>query len=67
MPYAGQRVATDTILIPTGEILPNKEGGVNDFWSEPKEIGTNFGDPALLGNCGFNCTGYGKSPFCMER
>jgi len=58
MPYAGQRTGTDTILIPTGEILPNKQGGVNDFWTQPKEIGANFSDPALLGNCGFNCTGY---------
>jgi aldose 1-epimerase len=60
MPYAGLRVGVDNILIPTGELLPNKRGGVNDFWSEPKQIGASFGDEAIVNNCGFNCTGYGK-------
>jgi aldose 1-epimerase len=58
LPYAGQRVGTDTILIPTGDILANEKGGLNDFWSAPKQIGANFTNPSLNGNCGFNCTGY---------
>ncbi|KAK8919903.1 hypothetical protein H634G_02842 [Metarhizium anisopliae BRIP 53293] len=58
MPYAGFRVGVDNILIPTGELLPNKKGGVNDFWSEPKQIGASFGDEGMVNNCGFNCTGY---------
>jgi len=62
MPYAGQRVDTDPILIPTGDILGNQPGSVNDFYSAPKQIGANFSNPDLLGNCGFNCTGYGTSP-----
>jgi aldose 1-epimerase len=58
MPYAGQRIATDNILIPTGDIQSNQQGSLNDFWSTPKQIGANFSNPDLLGNCGFNCTGY---------
>ncbi|KAK0100739.1 hypothetical protein ONS95_007189 [Cadophora gregata] len=60
MPYAGQRIATDSILIPTGDILGNEKDGLNDFWSKPKQIGANFTNPDLLGNCGGNCTGYGE-------
>lgn len=59
LPYSGQRVAVDNILIPTGEILNNRKGSVNDFWSAPKQIGHSFNDPEIHGNCGFNCTGYG--------
>jgi len=58
LPYSGQRVAVDNILIPTGEILANKKGSVNDFWSEPKQLGASFDDDEIHGNCGFNCTGY---------
>lgn len=67
MPYAGLRVGVDNILIPTGELLPNKNGSVNDFWSKPKQIGASFGDQEIDGNCGFNCTGYGEflSVFCF--
>lgn len=59
MPFSGQRVGVDNILIPTGEILANEKGSVNDFWSAPKQIGASFNDPELVGNCGYNCTGYG--------
>jgi aldose 1-epimerase len=59
MPFAGQRIATDSILIPTGEIAANAKGSVNDFWSKPRQLGAALGDPALVGNCGFNCSGYG--------
>ncbi|POR32333.1 Diphthamide biosynthesis protein 1 [Tolypocladium paradoxum] len=58
MPYGGQRIGVDNILIPTGEILSNARGSVNDFWSKPRKIGAALDDPALKGNCGFNCTGY---------
>ncbi|KAI3323693.1 aldose-1-epimerase [Xylariaceae sp. AK1471] len=58
MPYSGQRVGVDPILIPTGDILANKKGSVNDFWSAPKQIGASLNDPEAEGNCGFNCTGY---------
>ncbi|KAK4101082.1 galactose mutarotase-like protein [Parathielavia hyrcaniae] len=58
MPYSGQRVAVDNILIPTGEIAANARGSVNDFWSGPKQIGAGFGDAEIHGNCGHNCTGY---------
>lgn len=56
LPYSGQRIGTDGILIPNGTILPNQQGSVNDFWSAPKQIGANFSE--ALGNCGTNCTGY---------
>lgn len=58
MPYSGQRIATDPILIPTGPIANNAMYSVNDFWSSPKQIGANFTSPDLYGNCGSNCTGY---------
>ncbi|PVH70839.1 aldose 1-epimeras-like protein [Cadophora sp. DSE1049] len=58
LPYGGQRIDTDSILIPTGDILANEKDGLNDFWSKPKQIGANFTNPDLLGNCGGNCTGY---------
>ncbi|GAP83685.1 putative aldose 1-epimerase [Rosellinia necatrix] len=58
MPYSGQRVGVDNILIPTGDILANKKGSVNDFWSAPKQIGTSLTDPEALNNCGLGCTGY---------
>ncbi|KAI5458804.1 aldose-1-epimerase [Mariannaea sp. PMI_226] len=58
MPYGGQRVGVDNILIPTGDILANAKGSVNDFWSRPKQVGSSFNDPALKGNCGYGCTGY---------
>jgi aldose 1-epimerase len=58
LPYSGQRVGVDNILIPDGTILPNEKYSVNDFWSAPKQIGANLTAPESLGNCGFNCTGY---------
>ncbi|KAI4622395.1 uncharacterized protein J4E87_006337 [Alternaria ethzedia] len=58
IPYSGQRMDVDAILIPTGTILPNEQYSVNDFWSAPKQIGANQTAPELLGNCGTNCTGY---------
>ena len=60
LPYGGQRVDADTILIPTGDILANQPQSLNDFWTTPKQIGANFTNPDLKGNCGFNCTGYGQ-------
>lgn len=59
LPHSGQRVGVDNILIPTGDIVANKQGSVNDFWSAPKQIGADLGKPEAEGNCGFNCTGYG--------
>jgi aldose 1-epimerase len=58
LPYSGQRIGCDGILIPNGTILPNEQYGLNDFWSGPKQLGANFSNPDLLGNCGTNCTGY---------
>jgi aldose 1-epimerase len=58
MPYATRRIATDGILIPTGDILDNKKGGIFDFWSKSKQLGSSLTLPAALGACGTNCTGY---------
>ncbi|KAK0747687.1 galactose mutarotase-like domain-containing protein [Apiosordaria backusii] len=58
LPYSGQTVAVDSILIPTGDILPAPKGSVNDFWSSPKQIGEGFALPEIDGNCGGDCTGY---------
>ena len=66
MPYAGQPVAADNILIPTGDILANKKNGVFDFWSSPKQLGADMSSPDMLGACGFNCTGYDNC-FVLDR
>jgi aldose 1-epimerase len=58
LPYSGQRVGVDGILIPDGTILPNQEGSVNDFWSKPKQVGASWDDPELADNCGTGCKGY---------
>ena len=58
LPYSGQRVGTDAILIPNGTILANQPYSVNDFWTAPKQLGANLSAPDALGNCGTNCTGY---------
>lgn len=58
MPYAIRRIATDSILIPTGEIRDNTRGQAFDFWSKPKQIGRDLRKPVMRGACGFNCTGY---------
>lgn len=62
LPYSGQRVGVDSILIPDGTILPNQPQSVNDFWSAPKQLGANLTSPDLYGNCGEGCTGYGRPP-----
>lgn len=58
LPYSGLRIGVDSILIPTGEILPNAKGSVNDFWSEPKKIGRDLEVKEAVGNCGEGCTGW---------
>jgi aldose 1-epimerase len=58
LPYSGQRVAVDNILIPTGDILANAKGSVNDFWSKPKQLGASLNDPEAQDNCGLGCIGY---------
>lgn len=58
LPYSGQRIGVDAILIPNGTIIPNMQYSVNDFWSAPKQIGANLTSPDAVGNCGTNCTGY---------
>jgi len=58
MPFSGQRVEVDSILIPTGKIISNEPGSVNDFWSAPRDIGAGMKDAAIKGNCGAGCDGY---------
>ena len=58
LPYSGQRIDVDGILIPTGALLANQPESVNDFWTKPKTIGTSFQDPAIKDNCGTGCSGY---------
>jgi galactose mutarotase-like enzyme len=58
LPYSAQRVDVDGILIPTGNLLANQPGSVNDFWTKPKTIGASFQDPEIKNNCGTGCSGY---------
>lgn len=60
LPFSGQTVGVDSILIPTGEILSAPRGSVNDFWSAPKSIGDGFEQDGIEGNCGEGCVGYGE-------
>lgn len=70
LPYSGQRIGTDSILVPTGEILSIPQYDANDFWTAPKQIGANITAPGasgpLYGECGFNCTGY-DTAFLINR
>lgn len=58
LPFSGQRIDVDGILIPTGNILPNTPGSANDFWSKPKNFSEGFAQPDIKGNCGSGCDGY---------
>jgi galactose mutarotase-like enzyme len=58
LPFSGQRIDVDGILIPTGNIISNQIGTANDFWSKPKNIGDGFRQPGIKGNCGSGCDGY---------
>lgn len=57
LPYSGQRIAVDGILIPNGTILPNEKGSGWDFWSAPKKIGVETTSPDFVGGCGTGCVG----------
>ncbi|KAL7936024.1 diphthamide biosynthesis protein 1 [Trichoderma chlorosporum] len=58
LPYSGQRIDVDGFLIPTGDILANKQNTANDFWSQPKQLGKGFQQSGIVNNCGNNCTGF---------
>jgi len=58
LPYSGQIIDIDNIEIPTGVIGNIPKYSVQDWYSTPKQLGANISSPALLGACGYNCTGY---------
>jgi len=58
LPYSGQYIDADNILIPTGKINNIPQGSVMDFWSAPKRIGANFTAPGIFNQCGYGCIGY---------
>ena len=58
MPYSGQTIGIDNIEVPNGTILGSQQYSINDFWSAPKQLGSNITSPEIVGNCGFNCSGY---------
>jgi aldose 1-epimerase len=58
MPFSGQRLDVDGILVPTGFIAPNYRGSANDFYSRPKSLAQGFSEDGIDGNCGTNCKGY---------
>lgn len=58
LPFSGQRLEVDPILIPTGNIISNNIGTANDFWSKPKDISEGFKQADIKGNCGTGCDGY---------
>ncbi|KAF8449890.1 galactose mutarotase-like domain-containing protein [Kalaharituber pfeilii] len=56
MPGSKRRIQVGNDLVPTGTILDNRKGSVNDFYSRPKFIGKDI--YRSLGNCGLRCKGY---------
>ncbi|KAI5853576.1 aldose 1-epimerase [Tricharina praecox] len=58
LPFSGMRIGVDDNLIPTGELLPNKNGSVTDFWSQPKAIGKHLNDTERGPDCGAGCSFY---------
>ncbi|KAJ5734068.1 galactose mutarotase-like protein [Penicillium malachiteum] len=65
VPEGGQRLDIDNIEVPNGEVLSNPKYSVWDFWSSPKQIGSNITSPDLTGGCGYSCTGY-DTPFIIN-
>ncbi|KAH8146224.1 uncharacterized protein LAJ45_09666 [Morchella importuna] len=59
-PYSKRLLAPDPNMVPTGEITTIPQGDINDFWSAPKQLGTNLLTPGWVGNCGTGsgCEGY---------
>ncbi|KAI0031683.1 galactose mutarotase-like protein [Vararia minispora EC-137] len=54
LPTAGHYIASDSILVPTGEIIP-VDGTALDF-RKPNQIGARW--DGVVGLCGAGCTGY---------
>ena len=57
MPYAKRWIATDGILVPTGEIRVTR-GSPLDFWSAPEGRQMGSGIESAEGFCGTGCRGF---------
>lgn len=59
-PFSQRHLEPDANMVPTGKIPKIPKGDINDFWSKPKQLGTNMNDPKWVGNCGTGsgCQGY---------
>ncbi|KAL7266446.1 hypothetical protein RUND412_011004 [Rhizina undulata] len=59
-PYSQRLLEPDPNMVPTGVITNISQGSINDFWSSPKQLGTNLLDADWVGNCGTGsaCEGY---------
>lgn len=60
LPFSKRILGIDPSTEATGELPDVPKGSINDFWSQPKQLGASSGDPLWVGNCGTgsNCTGY---------
>lgn len=54
MPFSKRRLAYDSVSQVNGTILDIPRYSINDFWSSPKQIGTNATAAGWIGNCGSN-------------
>ncbi|KAF8470712.1 galactose mutarotase-like domain-containing protein [Kalaharituber pfeilii] len=59
-PFSRRILEPDANMAPTGNILPIAYGSIDDFWSEPKQLGAAMSDPGWVGHCGSasGCEGY---------
>lgn len=59
-PFSKRLLEPDPNMVPTGKITNIPKNDINDFWSKPKQLGTNLQTPGWVGNCGTGsgCEGY---------
>jgi aldose 1-epimerase len=60
LPYSRRLLEPDPNMVPTGKISSIPKNSVNDFWSEPHQLGFASGDAEFATNCGTasGCAGY---------
>ncbi|KAF1947715.1 aldose 1-epimerase [Clathrospora elynae] len=68
MPEAKRVLVADANALPTGEIATIPAGAIDDFWSEPHQLGFAADQAGFENHCGTGCHGYnGAWAFNAER
>jgi aldose 1-epimerase len=58
MPSGKRYLEPDSGMVPTGKVISLPKDDVNDFWSQPRQLGFASTRPEFKGNCGGGCSGY---------